>query len=233
MARRDSTQASKPPGLVLQNEDEAPPALLERWLRERGIPHTTVRAWEQGVPEDPRGHAWVAALGAENSVTDPDPPWIGAEIELLRRAVEAEVPVLGICFGGQALSLALGGEITAADPPCHGWYEIETDEPRLVPPGPWAHYNSEGFSVPAGATRIATSPCGPGAFLVGPHLGVQFHPEATPAIVDEWAEMGAETLARRGVDRDQIRVQGERHGAGAAQQAFALFDAWISRVDGG
>lgn len=227
-----STPAPRRPGLVLQNEHEAPPALLERWLRERGIPHTTVRAWEQGVPEDPRGHSWIAVLGAENSVTDDDPPWIAAEIELLGRAVEADVPVLGICFGGQALSLALGGEISSADPPCHGWYGIETDEPRLLPPGPWAHYNSESFSVPEVAAQIATSPCGPGAFRLGPHLGVQFHPEATPAIVDEWAEMGAETLRRRGFDRDEIRAQGVRHGARAAEQAFALFDAWIRGIDG-
>jgi GMP synthase-like glutamine amidotransferase len=211
---------------VLHNEDVAPAALLEGWLRERGMAHRTVRTWEEGVPDDPRDFAWVAALGASDSATQTEPAWVPDEIEFLRRAVDSDVPVLGICFGGQALSVALGGEISPADPMSMGWFEVETDEPDLVPSGPWLHFNYETFSIPDGATQIARSPCGPGAFRNGPHLGVQFHPEVTPAIVEEWADSEAAKLAELGVARPDLRAQGERHASAAANEAFRLFDAW-------
>ena len=214
------------PGLVLQNENEAPAALLEDWLRERELPHTTVRVWEQGVPDNPREYGWMVALGTSDSATQTDPGWIPAEIDYLRRAVDANVPVLGICFGGQALSVALGGQISPADPVSMGWFEVDTEDPRLVPPGPWLHFNYERFSIPAGATQIATSPSGPGAFRLGPHLGIQFHPEVTPAIVEEWAESESSKLADRGLDLDALRAQTRRLAARAAAEAFDLFDAW-------
>ncbi|MGH2989036.1 MAG: type 1 glutamine amidotransferase [Solirubrobacterales bacterium] len=219
-------ERSDKPGAVLQNEAVAPAALLEDWLRERGLPHRTVPVWEAEVPDDPREFAWVAALGAEDSVTQSEPAWVPAEIEFLRRAVEADVPVLGLCFGGQALSAALGGEISPAVPPSIGWFEIETDDPEVVPEGPWAHFNLETFSVPARAAQLARSPRGPGAFRLGPHLGLQFHPEATPAVVNRWSDGEAEKLAALGLDPAEIRAQGERWGAQAARRAFELFDAW-------
>lgn len=214
------------PGIVLQNEDAAPAALLEAWLRDRGMAHRTVRAWEDGVPDDPREYGWVAVLGASDSATQTEPRWVPDEIAFLRRAVDADVPVLGICFGGQALSVALGGEISPAEPMSIGWFEVETDEPDLVPAGPWLHFNYERFSVPEGATVIARSRGGPAAFRIGPHLGLQFHPEVTPRIVDGWADSEAAKLAELGVGRDDLRAQGERHGGAAAKEAVRLFDGW-------
>jgi len=214
------------PGVVLHNDESAPPALLADWLRERGIPHRTVRTWASGIPADPGEFAWVASLGASASATQREPAWIPDEIEFLRRAIDADVPVLGICFGAQALSLALGGEVTAAHPLAWGWLEIETDEPDLIPPGPWVHFNYEIFSVPAGATLLARSPAGPGAFRLGPHLGVQFHPEVTPGSVDRWAESRAAKLAELGIERGELRAAGERFAVRASKEAFGLFDAW-------
>ena len=226
MSPERSTETNERPGVVLHNEDVAPPALLEDWLREREFSHRTVRTWESGVPDDPREYAWVAALGASASATQDDPAWIPDEIEFLRRAVDADVPVLGICFGGQALSLALGGAVSRADSLVCGWFEIETDQPGLVPSGPWVHFNYEIFSVPMGATQVARSPAGPSAFRLGTHVGVQFHPEATPAIVDRWAESEAPKLAELGIEREDLRAQGERVAARPSGKAFALFDAW-------
>jgi GMP synthase-like glutamine amidotransferase len=214
------------PGVVLYNEDMAPPALLDEWLRERNMVHRTIRTWEEGVPDDPRDCAWVVALGASDSATQREPSWIPDEIAFLGRAVDADVPVLGICFGGQALSVALGGVISLADPISWGGFAIESEEPGLVPRGPWVHFNYEIFSVPATATQVARSPCGPGAFRVGPHLGIQFHPEVSPAIVDAWAESEAPKLAELGLTREDLLAQGEQFAEDAASQAFELFDAW-------
>jgi GMP synthase-like glutamine amidotransferase len=227
MPERTASTSDGRPGVVLHNEDVAPAALLEDWLREREIRHVTVRVWEEEVPHDPREYSWVAALGASDSATQTE-GWVPDEIQFLRRAVDADVPVLGVCFGGQALAVALGARILAADPTSIGWFEIETDEPDLVPSGPWAHFNYELFSVPDGATQIARSPSGPSAFRLGPHLGLQFHPEATPEIVGEWADSEAAKLDELGISRADLRAQGDRFAAVAAREAFELFDAWRS-----
>lgn len=216
------------PGVVLHNDDIAPPALLGDWLHARQLPHTTVPVREEGVPQDPREFDWIVALGASDSAAQSEPAWIPDEIGLLRRAVDAEVPVLGICWGGQALSLALGGEISAARPPAWGWLEVETENPRFVPRGPWLHFNHEVFTVPDGATPLASSPAGPTAFLLGPHLGIQFHPEVTPTIVDRWAADEGPTLAQLVIDRDELRAEGERLASSSAARAFELFDTWRS-----
>jgi GMP synthase-like glutamine amidotransferase len=218
--------AAERPGVVLQNDESAPPALLGEWLRERGIAHRIVRTWQEGVPNDWREHAWVVALGARDSATQGEPRWITDEIELLRGAVDAEVPVLGICFGGQALSVALGGGISPADPLSWGWLEVESEAPELIHRGPWVHFNHEIFSIPDGATEVARSPCGPGGFRLGPHLGIQFHPEVSPEIVDRWAESREPKLAELGITREDLRAQGKRFAPQAATHAFELFDAW-------
>jgi GMP synthase-like glutamine amidotransferase len=220
-------------GIVLQNELEAPPALFEDWLRERGVEYRIARAWEGDIPADPARFGWIASLGSAASVNDRGHEWIAAELDFLRRGAAAQVPVLGICFGGQALSAALGGEVSAAKETSIGWFEVESEDPNLVPAGPWAHFNSECFSVPRGATRLAKTRCGAGAFRFGPHLGVQFHPEATPTIVDAWAESESERLAALGVDPEGLSAEGERHGEAAARNAFVLFDAWWAISDGG
>jgi GMP synthase-like glutamine amidotransferase len=86
--------------------------------------------------------------------------------------------------------------------------------------------------VPDGATLLARTRCGAGAFRLGPHLGVQFHPEATPTIVDAWAVSEAGRLESLGVDPRALAAEGEAHGGVAARQAFELFDAWWAMSDG-
>ena len=135
--------------------DWGPPGLLAEWLDERGIPYDLHRTYVGEPMPDPAGYAFVASLGSNRNPRDTGDPAVAAELVLLGRAIEEDVPVLGLCFGGQALAAALGGAVETAPAPELGWTEIETDEPELVPPGPWLEWHYERFSVPPGATEIA------------------------------------------------------------------------------
>jgi GMP synthase-like glutamine amidotransferase len=146
-------------------------------------------------------------------------------VGLLRAAAAAEVPVLGLCWGGQALAAALGGVVAPAPQPERGWLAIESHD-RTIPSGPWLHYHYDMFSVPPGATEVARTPVGPSAYRIGAHLGLQFHPEATPAIGEIWGHADPD------LSLDEVRAlarAGTRFGAAAREQAFALFDAWRPR----
>jgi GMP synthase-like glutamine amidotransferase len=210
-------------GLILQHGADGPPGRLGDWLRARGIPFEIHHAGLQALPADVDRRPWVASLGSEESATALEPEWIGAEVEALRRAVAADVPVLGLCFGGQALSVALGGGVRPSEPPEVGWVAVRPAD-GLVPAGPWLQYHYELLDVPPGGVELARSPAGPAAFRHGRHLGLQFHPEVEPALAAEWAAVDRHLPP--GVSAEQIAEQGARYGAAAREQAFRLFDAW-------
>jgi GMP synthase-like glutamine amidotransferase len=210
--------------LLLQHGDWGPPALLAEWLDERGIPYDVHRTYVGEPMPDPSRYAFVASLGSNRNPNDTDDPAVADELVLLRRAIDHDVPVLGLCFGGQALAVALGGSVETAPQPELGWTEIETDEPDLVPPGPWLQWHYERFSLPPGATEIARTDKATQAFRHGRHLGVQFHPESTVEIVERWAALDYE----RAGHVDLAATQDEREAARAA--AFALFDGFLERA---
>jgi len=219
------------PGLILQHEEAGPPALFADWCHGRGVSFEVCRAWEDGLPADHSRWGWICALGSEHTPGAPgSPPWVDAEVRFLRGALDAGVPILGLCFGGQALAAAAGARITPADPPEVGWFEVETDRPEMIPPGPWLHFHYDQLTVPAGATELARSAAGPAAFALGPSLGLQFHPESTPAIADAWAAWDEERLLALGISPSALAAQGLGCADAAATAAGALFDAWWERL---
>lgn len=225
--------ASAPPALILQHEANAPADLLGDWMRERGIADETVPVWERGVPVDPIGRPWICSLGSDQTPGRAgSAPWVDAEVAFLRAALSAEVPVLGLCFGGQALAAAAGGAVHPADPPAAGWAEVETADPALIPPGPWLHFHYDQLEPPPRSTELARSPAGVAAFRLGRSLGLQFHPETGPAIAAGWAESERERLGELGIDPAAVTAGGERLGTRTRALAFALFDAWHSEVLG-
>jgi GMP synthase-like glutamine amidotransferase len=213
--------------LVLQHGRAGPPGVLGDWLAERGIEATVHRANRDPMPPDPRAFSIVASLGSDLSASAQDPAWVAQEVVFLGAAVDAGVPVLGLCFGGQALALALGGSVGPATVPEVGWMDVATEDADAVPAGPWLHFHWEVFRPPPGARVLASTPAGPAAFVSGPHLGTQFHPEVTPEIADEWARLDADRIGALGIDRAQLLEQGRRAAPAARANAFRLFDRWL------
>jgi GMP synthase-like glutamine amidotransferase len=139
--------------------------------------------------------------------------------------------VLGLCFGGQALATVLGGEVKVMSEPELGWHRLETDASELVAEGPWLQWHYESFTTPPGADELARSATGPQAFRAGPHLGVQFHPESTAAIVAQWARKDRDRLPRP-LEKylAELETGSLRHGQQAVEAAHRLFDGfWCGR----
>jgi GMP synthase-like glutamine amidotransferase len=212
------------PGLVLQHGDDGPPARLGDWLRQRGLEFVVHPAWEH-PPPDPREFAFVASLGSESSAGETD-GWVADELAALRTAVQADVPVLGLCFGGQALSLALGGGIEVLPTPEIGWVPVQSSDP-LVPAGHWLQYHFDLMHLPPGARALAHSPAGLAAFRHGRHLGLQFHPEVDAELVERWARTDPK-LPATGITVEDLAAQSRAHADAALGQAFALFDGWLA-----
>jgi GMP synthase-like glutamine amidotransferase len=211
------------PGLILQHGADGPPARFGDWLRERDLPFVVHPADEQ-PPPDPRDFSFVASLGSEHSAGETE-GWVVEEIAALRGAIDADVPVLGLCFGGQALSVALGGGIEVLPTPEIGWIPIGSFDPA-IPGGPWLQYHFDLMRLPPGAQELARSPAGLAAFRHGRHLGLQFHPEVDPGLVDVWARTDPK-LPATGITVEELAAQSAAYAGPAREQAFRLFDGWL------
>ncbi|WP_379628980.1 type 1 glutamine amidotransferase [Pseudonocardia sp. GCM10023141] len=134
----------------------------------------------------PREVDIVIALGSEASACDDGLPWLNVELDYLRGAIESEIPILGVCFGAQVLARALGGTVKPGDVPELGFIEVDTDVPDLLPTGPWVSSHYDVIDPPPSARVIARTELAVQAFVYGPHLGIQFHPETDIGVLHAW-----------------------------------------------
>jgi GMP synthase-like glutamine amidotransferase len=196
--------------------------LVGDWAAARGADVDVLHAPVVSAWPDPSGASAVVALGSDRSVHASKDPWIAAQLRFLREAHATDVPVLGICFGGQALAAALGATVSRAPATEIGWIDVEGEDGYG---GRWFTWHEDVFDLPPGATELARAASGPQAFAVGASVGLQFHPEVTPAIVDDWL-----AGARNAVpDPEPIRAETASTVVKARERAFALLDRVAAR----
>ena len=209
--------------IVLQTQDNCPPGLLGDWAASRGLALDILRVDRWSELPDPTGYDCAVALGSSASLAVPWTDWVAQEVEWIRHADAAGVPVLGISFGAQALAVALGGAVRKLPSPELAWIELDTADPDFVGAGPWLSLHEDAIVPPPLSYELARSVSGPQAFMTGRHLGVQFHPEVTGGLLSRWIADRRELLAR--VGGDLIATEREwRHAA--ADAALRLFDAF-------
>jgi GMP synthase-like glutamine amidotransferase len=157
--------------------------------------------------------------------------WLLPEVEWVGDAIARDIPVLGICFGGQLISRALGGTVSRSPKAEIGWTAIHTDDPSLVSAGPWFHFHYDRWTVPEGATEIARNAVASQAFTVGRSLAVQFHPELTGDTLEGWLrEGGQEQVVADGQDPAAMLAHTRAEERAATGRTVALVDAFLERV---
>lgn len=224
------------PGLILQHGPTSPPGLFGEWAQSRGVPVEVCRTFADGAlsngnAPDLADRAFVCCLGSKHSPLDREVPVVAATIALVADAVERDVPVLGLCYGGQVLADVLGGVVEPAPEAELGWHMVHTEDPEQVPAGPWLEWHYQRFTLPPDTHQLAHSAAGVQAFATGPHLGTQFHPESTIEIVKHWASSDRERLESLGVTDAEHRLEAGRDGAERARaNAFRLFDVFWERA---
>jgi len=164
--------------------------LIARRVRETGVyseifPCTVDR--DTVAAQNPKG---LILSGGPCSVYDEEAPPLDPSLLDLRRDDGAPVPVLGICYGLQAMAHQMGGAVERADRREFGRARIQvsqdgSDAPKLfrsVPDGStvWMSHSDHLTALPDGYEVIARTDNAPIAAVrntAAPHYGVQFHPE--------------------------------------------------------
>jgi len=224
--------ASKLKALIVQHEEPTPPGLLGEWLDRHEAEVDILRIdLDEGVP-DPREYQLIAYLGSEFAAFDDSVPFVQRESELIRQAAKHDVPMLGLCFGGQLMARALGGESFRSKRPEIGWLRVRTKDSELISEGPWFEWHFDSFTLPPGAKLLADTDVGPQAYVVGRSLGLQFHPEVTPEIVDGWVRdcRAAADDDAGGIDLDALLEETVRQAPAVRLATMKLFDRFLEKV---
>ena len=170
-------------------------------------------------------------LGSDRSVrADPAAEAVTAEAGLLTASLEAGVPALGICYGAQLAAHALDGQVTAAVPPEIGWYQVESADPVLCPPGPWAQYHLDALVPPPGARVLGHSASGVQGYVTDRLVAWQFHPEVTPETLQRWIAAGPDDVAAVGADPAAVAAYSQQHRARVRSAAHRLTDAALAHL---
>lgn len=218
--------------LVIQHEQPTPAGHVHHWLEERSAEQDVFRIDIDDRDRSARDYDLIVSLGSELAAFDYSIPWLEREKRLLCEAADADVPLIGICFGGQLLARVLGGRSFKGPQAEIGWLPVRSSDPSLITEGPWFQWHFDTFTPPPGANLIADSNAYPQAYLVRRSLGLQFHPEVTPAIMDAWVLAYRHELDQEGVDPDGLLEQTNRTAPDARAAAWRLFDAFLHRVAG-
>jgi len=194
--------------------DEVRAGVFADPVRERGH---ELEEWSialRPAPSRPLG-SYDAVLvfgGSMHADEEATHPWLLDEEGLLRRFLDARVPVLGVCLGAQLVAKAAGARVGRATEPEIGWHPVELTPaaardplfsrlPQRFDALQWHYY---AFDLPQGATELARSPVCPQAFRLGELAwGVQFHPEVTLRMVEDWLDEPEEVpLDRAALERE-------------------------------
>ncbi|MCS5722768.1 glutamine amidotransferase [Herbiconiux sp. CPCC 203407] len=184
----------------------------------------------------------LIVLGSTAGVYEADRhPFIAPEIAFVRARLEEERPTLGVCFGAQVIAAALGEEVRQGPSPEVGYRSVEptaagrSSPVRHVTGIPMAQWHGDTFDLPAATTLLASSEAYENqAFGIGDWLlAVQFHPELTDAMHEEWLAADAAYLRRHGIDADSLRAERAQYGAGQQVASARLLAEYLDGLEQG
>jgi GMP synthase (glutamine-hydrolysing) len=227
--------------LVLRHDAKIHLGNLEPVLHEHGYELTIVDTGLGDVSAlDPAEADLVVVLGGEMGVYEADQhPSLHNEIELLRRRLAAERPVFGVCLGAQLMASALGSTVYRGPTNEIGYRSVEPTDAGAASPVrhvsgvPVFQWHSDTFDLPAGVTRLAGSPqYGNEAFGIGNWaLAVQFHPEVTDEMHEDWLASSVGELSAEGLDLASLRQERERYSKRMQEASRRMFSEWLDGLD--
>ncbi len=187
-----------------------------------------------GAQANLRGADGLIIMGGPMSAND-DLPYLRQELDLIREAVSAELPVLGVCLGAQLIAKALGARVYRNPVKEIGWYKVQWTEAAARDP---LHHDLSGsetvfqwhgetFDLPPRAELLATSEaCRQQAYRVGSNIyGLQYHLEVTPHIIADWLQQDANCGDVREV---ATPVDPHAHAQRLKELAAQVFGRWCS-----
>lgn len=221
------------PVLVVMHVASEGPGTLGAFLERNGFALRAARLYAgDALPDDPRAFAAILSMGGPMNVYEEDEyPYLRAEDALLRRAIAADVPVLGVCLGAQLIAKACDAAVYKAPAPEIGWSDVAlTDDGRLDPLFAAAppvlrvlQWHGDTFDIPSGGVHLAANAgCPNQAFRYRDAVGLQFHVEVDDELLRAWFGLSEQGPAI-------LREYRERQ-ADLTRQAESIYSQWVKAI---
>ena len=201
--------------LVLQHLEREGPGLFVPIAEGRGFTISTYRL-DLGDPLPALSKRdLLLVLGGPMGIRDignPNFPWLKKEVDLIKKALNQEVRIIGVCLGAQLLAYAAGGDVEVLEEAISqeplaeiGWETVSSNvfekknklTTLLGEPFPVLHWHGDRILLPTTAELIASSRrCKEQLFQIGPlAYGIQFHVEMENKMVNRWIEEDKEFIS--------------------------------------
>lgn len=225
--------------LIITHFDGADLTWLDRLIRQQDLLPRTLQPFAGEPLPEPDNAAAVICLGGPHSAYDEDlHPFLLEEQAFLRRAVEAGIPVLGICLGSQILAQALGGRAVPGNQGLEcGFIDVQAvqdttggfrDTALAGLEGRFFSFHTDTFLPPAEAELLAVSDRYPQAWRLGSALAIQFHPEISPAGIRQLLSIEEAKLRTYGIDVDAVIAEAAASEDTAWAGAQRILGGWLA-----
>ncbi|AWW33045.1 amidotransferase [Echinicola strongylocentroti] len=180
--------------------------LIKNWIGEHQHILTATRFYKNEKLPTIDSFDWLIIMGGPMGVNDEkDYPWLIKEKSYIRKAIDMDKTVIGICLGAQLIASSLGARVYQNPVKEIGWFPVQKSKEAIGNPLVGSlcdtftvfHWHSETFEIPRGATRLfESSACKNQAFLYGEKIiGLQFHLEISPEAIRNMVSNGKGELA--------------------------------------
>ena len=207
---------------------------IHTWLQSMRTDVTVTKFFESPTLPDVDDLDLLIIMGGPMSVNDEaDHPWLAAEKQFIRSAIENDKAVIGICLGAQLIAGAMGAAVYPNREKEIGWFPIAgemtdgAEESFLFPQELLVfHWHGETFDLPDGAMRLAGSTaCENQAFQLGRRvIGLQFHLETTPDTARDLVHHCRDELQPSRYVQDAADI------LGVEASNYTEINAWMDKV---
>ena len=203
--------------LVVQNIGCEHLGNLSRLFESDGYNISLLNSQKDLIPTDLNSYSGIIILGGPMSVYD-NYDYLKDQQKLIKKAVDMQIPTLGICLGSQLIAESLGGTVYPGNLKEIGWHNIEITENgrRDIFNGVKSFKNKvfqwhgDTFHLPESAIILAKSDTYVQAFRINSAIGIQFHIEINESMIKEWVKIYSKEVLDLKLDKINLMPQQEK-----------------------
>ncbi|HEX5186259.1 MAG TPA: type 1 glutamine amidotransferase [Nitrososphaeraceae archaeon] len=200
--------------LVIQNIGCEHLGNLSRLFESDGYNISLLNAQKDSIPTEINSYSGIIILGGPMSVYD-NYDYLKDQQKLIKKAVDIQIPTLGICLGSQLIAESLGGTVYPGNLKEIGWYNIEITEngSRDIFNGVKSlknkvfQWHGDTFHLPKSAVILAKSDTYVQSFRINSAIGIQFHIEINESMIEEWVKIYSKEVLDLKLDKTNIMPQ--------------------------